>query len=143
MIWPEKLFTYNGYKILVIYILVLLLFLLISKENIVKVVSRYTVGSVTVYKIWRLFVYRYNWFSNRDITISSMNKTHKCLRYWVQIYCGCSASITFWLKFDIGHVTTTSPFTAVDSMDPIFNHSGTHFDRDVGNFALDVVFEVV
>ena len=23
-------------------------------------------------------------------------------------------------------MTTTSPFTAVDSMDPIFHHSGTH-----------------
>ena len=23
------------------------------------------------------------------------------------------------------------------------DHSGTHFDRNVGNFALDVVFEVV
>ena len=35
-------------------------------------------------------------FSNRDITILSMNKTQKYLRYWVQIYCGCSASITFY-----------------------------------------------
>ena len=34
-------------------------------------------------------------FSNRDITILSMNKTQKYLRYWVQIYCGCSGSITF------------------------------------------------
>ena len=35
-------------------------------------------------------------FSNRDITILSMNKTQKYLRYWVEIYCGCSASITFY-----------------------------------------------
>ena len=35
-------------------------------------------------------------FSNRDITILSMNKTQKYLRYWVQIYCGCSASIIFY-----------------------------------------------
>ena len=35
-------------------------------------------------------------FSNKDITILSMNKTQKYLRYWVQIYCGCSASITFY-----------------------------------------------
>ena len=47
-----------------------------------------------------------------------------------------------WMKFDIGHMTTTSPFTAVDSLDPIFHPSGTHFDKNVGNFALDVVFEV-
>ena len=40
-------------------------------------------------------------------------------------------------------MTTTSPFTAVDSLDQIFHHSGTHLDRNVGNFALDVVFEVV
>ena len=26
------------------------------EENIVKIVSRYTVGSVTVYTIWRLFI---------------------------------------------------------------------------------------
>ena len=41
----------------------------------------------------------YTWtkgFSNRDITILSMNKTQKYLRYWVQIYRGCSASITFY-----------------------------------------------
>ena len=47
------------------------------------------------------------------------------------------------MKFDIGHMTPTSPFTAVDSLDSIFHHSGTHFDWNVGNFALDVVFEVV
>ena len=35
-------------------------------------------------------------FSNRNIKILSMNKTQKYLRYWVQIYCGCSASITFY-----------------------------------------------
>ena len=35
-------------------------------------------------------------FSNRDITILSMNKTQKYLRYCVQIYCECSASITFY-----------------------------------------------
>ena len=29
------------------------------QENIVKVVSRYAVGSVTLYTIWRLFVFRY------------------------------------------------------------------------------------
>ena len=29
------------------------------QENVVKVVSRYAVGSVTVYIIWRLFVFRY------------------------------------------------------------------------------------
>ena len=45
------------------------------------------------------------------------------------------------MKFDIGHMATTSPFTAVDSWDPISHHSGTHFDRNVGNFGLDVVFE--
>ena len=38
---------------MVIYIL-LLLFQLILQENIVKVVSRYAVGSVTVDTIWRL-----------------------------------------------------------------------------------------
>ena len=43
------------------------------------------------------------------------------------------------MKFDIGHMITTSSFTAVDSLDPIFHHSGTHFDQNVGNFALDVV----
>ena len=35
-------------------------------------------------------------FSNRDMTILSINKTQKYLRYWVQIYCGYSASITFY-----------------------------------------------
>ena len=40
------------------YILVLL-FQLKLQENIVKVVSRYAVGSVTVYTIWRLFVFLY------------------------------------------------------------------------------------
>ena len=35
-------------------------------------------------------------FSNRDITILSMNKIQKYLRYWVQIYYGCSASITIY-----------------------------------------------
>ena len=58
LISSEKLFTYYGYKILVIYILVLL-FQLMSEENVVKVVLRYAVGSVTVYTIWRLFVFRY------------------------------------------------------------------------------------
>ena len=29
------------------------------QENVVKVVSRYAVDSVTVYTIWRLFVFRY------------------------------------------------------------------------------------
>ena len=38
----------------------------------------------------------YKVFSNRDIRILSINKTQKYLRYWVQIYCGCSASITFY-----------------------------------------------
>ena len=41
-------------------------------------------------------IFKFNFFSNRDITILSMNKAHKYLRYWVQIYCGCSASITFY-----------------------------------------------
>ena len=45
LISPEKLFTYYDYKILVIYIVVLL-FQLMIQENIVKVVSRYAVGSV-------------------------------------------------------------------------------------------------
>ena len=39
---------------------------------------------------------KYKGFSNRDITILSMNKAQKYLRCWVQIYCGCSASITFY-----------------------------------------------
>ena len=49
-------------------------------------------------------------------------------------------------------MATKSPFTAVDSLDPIYytfthlhiSHISytTHFDRNVGNFALDVVFEV-
>ena len=38
----------------------------------------------------------YKRFSNRDIKILFMNKTQKYLRYWVQIFCGCSASITFY-----------------------------------------------
>ena len=79
-------------------------------------------------------------FSNRDLTILSMNITQKYLRYWVQIYCGC---IGYWMKFNISHMTTSSPFTAVDFLDPIFHHSGTHFDRNVSNLALDVVFQVV
>ena len=41
-------------------------------------------------------IYIYEGFSNREITILSMNKTQKCLKYWVQIYFGCSASITFY-----------------------------------------------
>ena len=52
------MFTYYGYKILVIYILVLL-FQLMLEENIVKVVSKYAVGSVTVHTTWRLLVARY------------------------------------------------------------------------------------
>ena len=47
------MFTYYVYEILV------LLFQLMLQENIVKEVSRYTVGSVNVYTIWRLFVFRY------------------------------------------------------------------------------------
>ena len=39
---------------------------------------------------------RYYAFISNKITISSMNKTKKYLRYWVQIYCGCSARITFY-----------------------------------------------
>ena len=41
-----------------LYILVLL-FQIMLEENIVKVVSRYAVGSVIVFTTWRLFVFRY------------------------------------------------------------------------------------
>ena len=64
------------------------------------------------------YIHTYKGFFNRDITILSMKKTQKYLRYWVQIYCWCIASITFYEW----SMTTTSPFTAVDSLDPIFHH---------------------
>ena len=48
-----------------------------------------------VFAIWILSSFCKG-FSNRDITILSMNKTEKYLKYWVQIYCGCSESITFY-----------------------------------------------
>ena len=53
-----KWFTYYSLKNPVIYSLVLL-FQLMMQENIVKVVSRYAVSSVTVYTIWGVFVFRY------------------------------------------------------------------------------------
>ena len=50
LLWLQN----SGY----IYVLVLL-FQLMLQENIVKVVLRYAVGSITVYTIWRLFATRY------------------------------------------------------------------------------------
>ena len=55
LISPGILFTYYGYKILVIYIPILL-FQSNLQENVVKVISRYAVSSVTVYTIWRRFL---------------------------------------------------------------------------------------
>ena len=51
-----------------IYILVLL-FQLMLQNNIVKVVSKYVLGSVTVYTTWRLFVYWLFKLAMRGLTV--------------------------------------------------------------------------
>lgn len=47
------------------------------------------------------------------------------------------------MEFDLVHMTTASTFAVIDSLQPIFHHSFTHIDRNVGNFAFDIVPELL
>lgn len=47
------------------------------------------------------------------------------------------------MDFDLVHMTTTSTFTVIDSLKPIFQHSFTHIGRNADNFAFDMVPELL
>ena len=47
------------------------------------------------------------------------------------------------MEFDLDHMTTASTYAAIDSLEPLLHHSLTHIGRNVGNFAFDILLELV
>ena len=43
------------------------------------------------------------------------------------------------MEFDLDHMTITSTFAAIDSLEPILHHSLTH----IGNFEFDILPELL